>query len=884
MRRWVVVATTVVLVTTLVTRAEASAIEGKATPSAAKVKAGTVWTVEMAGAGCESESFRDHHTFAAVPNIGGDAGTYKDARKLVMTWTAGSASTDVFSGRWRRANGDYSGTYSQGGVTDSATLVPVSSGGCAVVATEPPSSSIAVGSAEVATATVTGQSGITPTGDVHFYLCPGTDPCTATSPGAVDLGRAAVSGSGATATATSASFIPAATGVYCLLGVYSGDGHYPAVSDSSITDGCFFVVATAPEVTTEPAAASIVLNSTDTDTATVTGDGGVTPTGSVTFYACLGDTCTVGAAANGGANLGTTRLSGSGGTATATSAAFTPSSTGAYCFLGVYSGDGNYTQASDGSTTDECFTVGSGSPLGPPLGLVALNKVGPHEVLSGGTGQFVVSGDILLNTDVENQPWSSTYVDPTTQASWMWDDALDAKTDSSIYVYGTIHSNDGTVDGDPLWPLDTCFSPEILGDGDPTSTSPAYRSGDPGTELPDNQVTCEEQGGSASVDYNNIDPTAPQVADPMQMTGAPPSPLDPGTDIACPGTSPQTISTLPTPDAQGLTTLSPGEYTFPVLLTGATTFEHCPNGSPGIYRFDDGLWIDPGAGDSVAGSNVVIATESPYPIAGNVAPDSQGQFVAGDAGNGAPCLPSDTMTSASSGNGTPERETSSSAPCGGTEPTTYGVIAYGDSTFEPDPSMSGTGDNFSLMIGGAPGSTVALSGPTSGAYGGADGAPGVVLYQDPTTQANYGLDAEPADGAAITINGVVYNASLSDYGTDAPLDYWDGRGGGIPFYAGGTLQTGVGTGWSGGPEESGGSVTLSGTAIVDDFNTDGATAITILEQPYEWPGGQLSSINRMMHLQPDVQPGHRSTQPKRSRGRGERTHRARVALCPCGTR
>ena len=117
-----------------------------------------------------------------------------------------------------------------------------------------------------------------------------------------------------------------------------------------------------------------------------------------------------------------------------------------------------------------------------------------------------------------------------------------------------------------------------------------------------------------------------------------------------------------------------------------------------------------------------------------------------------------------------------------------------------------------------------------------------MLYQDPNTQANYGFDAQAGDGADITINGVVYNASLSNYGADAPLDYWDGTGGGIPFYAGGTLQAGFGAGWSPGPTASTGSVTLTGTAIVDDFNTDGGTQITILGKPYSLPGDSTLSL------------------------------------------
>jgi hypothetical protein len=120
----------------------------------------------------------------------------------------------------------------------------------------------------------------------------------------------------------------------------------------------------------------------------------------------------------------------------------------------------------------------------------------------------------------------------------------------------------------------------------------------------------------------------------------------------------------------------------------------------------------------------------------------------------------------------------------------------------------------------------------------------MALYQDPTQQANYGFDAETGDSATIQVNGVVYNASLSNYGASAPQDYWDGVGGGVPFYAGGTLQTGFGAGWPStmGPAESEGSFTLKGTAIVDDFNTDGATTITILGQPYALPGGSSLSL------------------------------------------
>ena len=114
-----------------------------------------------------------------------------------------------------------------------------------------------------------------------------------------------------------------------------------------------------PAVSTAPVTATIVLGSSNADAATVTGVLGVTPTGTVHFYVCgpsVAATACTSTAAN-MVDLGSVALTGSGNTATATGPSFTPSATGTYCFVGVYSGDSNYAGASDGSTTRECFTV-----------------------------------------------------------------------------------------------------------------------------------------------------------------------------------------------------------------------------------------------------------------------------------------------------------------------------------------------------------------------------------------------------------------------------------------------------------------------------------------------------------------------------------------------
>lgn len=466
------------------------------------------------------------------------------------------------------------------------------------------------------------------------------------------------------------------------------------------------------------------------------------------------------------------------------------------------------------------YAVGSVGPKTTKtvnVGIVALNKMGPHEVLGGGTGNFDVSGDIFLDTNVSNNPWSSP------DFGLEWDDAIDAKTNSNLTVNGTIFSNNGADNGLQLWPLDTCFQRDGL--------------------VPSGTVKCIVTGGVVSITYNAISNNWPQFNDPL--AASPPDPLT--NNIGCPGAA--SVLDPPIQNVSGVMHLSPGVYDYAVdLSTSSAAFDDCPGGYTGVFSFEDGLSIDPPSGDSVTGNNVVISTKSSYPMADNVpgSVNTQGMFVASGGGNGAPCLPAATMTSAASGNGTPQSETNDGTDtptqCTGTNPPTYGVVAYDDQSIKVDPTMTGTGNNFSLMIGGA--GSVTLTGPTSGAYGGTNGFPGLVLYQDPQTPANYGFNAEPGDAATIQINGVVYNASLPFYGTTSPQDFWDGFGGGIPFYAGGTLQTGYGAGWpaSPGPTPSSGTVTLTGTAIVDDFNTDGGTSIDIVGEPYTLPGGGNLSL------------------------------------------
>jgi hypothetical protein len=209
-------------------------------------------------------------------------------------------------------------------------------------------------------ATVTGAaSGVDdPTGSVTFYECgptPSATPCTSASWTQFDT--ESLSGSANPGTTTSAAFTPDDTGYWCFAAVYSGDSNYTGSSDKT-TDECFDVAASASSTATTPTHSSIVLGSTNTDAAVVTGNvAGGSPTGNVTFYEC-GSTpsptpCT--SLTNQVGSPVTVTASG-GHTSTAQSAAFTPTAAGYWCFAAVYSGDSNYAGSSD-KTTDECFDV-----------------------------------------------------------------------------------------------------------------------------------------------------------------------------------------------------------------------------------------------------------------------------------------------------------------------------------------------------------------------------------------------------------------------------------------------------------------------------------------------------------------------------------------------
>ncbi len=222
------------------------------------------------------------------------------------------------------------------------------------------------------------QAADTPSGDVTFFLC-GPIATGSCDSGGTNLGTGTLSGSGATASATSPDVNTSASrltpGRYCFRAEWPGDSNYPgALSEFGGTNGtneCFTVKTITTTTTTTPSAGSggtTTFGSTVTDHAVVQADqsGDGTPTGTVTFFVCdpsqtSGGACPDPHGSQVGSPVTTTAVSGSSPPASsADSIGVKVNKTGTWCFRAVYTPGGangsNYTGSSDASS-GECFTV-----------------------------------------------------------------------------------------------------------------------------------------------------------------------------------------------------------------------------------------------------------------------------------------------------------------------------------------------------------------------------------------------------------------------------------------------------------------------------------------------------------------------------------------------
>src|SRR5215831_6715326 len=229
------------------------------------------------------------------------------------------------------------------------------------------------------TATVTGnQAADTPSGTVTFFMCSQVPAGSSCSSGGTNIGTGTLSGSGATASATSpdvnTSASPLGAGRYCFRAEWPGDANYPAAlvefGGANGANECFTVRTITTTTTTTPSVGhggTTTFGSQVTDHAVVQADqsGDGTPTGTVTFFICNPLQTVAGACPSGGTQVGnpvtTQAVGGSSPPASfADSDAVTVNMTGTWCFRGVYTpggaNGGNYSGSSDASS-GECFTV-----------------------------------------------------------------------------------------------------------------------------------------------------------------------------------------------------------------------------------------------------------------------------------------------------------------------------------------------------------------------------------------------------------------------------------------------------------------------------------------------------------------------------------------------
>jgi len=258
---------------------------------------------------------------------------------------------------------------------------------------------VTAGQAVTFTATISGTAGQAPTGTVTFKdgsTVLGTATLSAITADTADLWSAQ-------ATFTTSTL---ATGMHTIQAIYSGDSGYLG-SSASLSQNVSSSTATASTTTLSSSATAALPGQAVTFTTTITGSGGGTPTGTVTFH-------------DGGTVLGTATLSAisSGAQATFTISTLT---NGTHIITAVYSGDSTYAgstssallesiQPASSSTTTLSSSTTSSAP-GQAVTLTATVRTSGGAAPTG-TVTFqdgcTVLGTVTLSPGLNDMPGSST--------------------------------------------------------------------------------------------------------------------------------------------------------------------------------------------------------------------------------------------------------------------------------------------------------------------------------------------------------------------------------------------------------------------------------------------------------------------------------------------
>src|ERR1700722_404925 len=317
-------------------------------------------------------------------SVTGPGGTVLSCANVGSTTLAGSGGTATATCQINNAlAGQYSAYAVYGGDTNyltstSNTDTPTVSQASTAsnVVSDNVSASTVTGDSFTFTDTIVGVDGITPSGSVTWSV---------TGPGGTGLscanvGSTTLAGSGGTATAT-CQINNALAGQYSAYAVYGGDTNY-LTSTSNTDTPTVSQASTASNVVSDNVSASTVTGDSFTFTDTIVGGDGITPSGSVT-WSVTGPGGTVLSCAN----VGSTTLAGSGGTATAT-CQINNALAGQYSAYAVYGGDTNYLTSTSNTDTP---TVSQAS--------TASNVVSDNVSASTVTGDSFTFTDTIVGVD-----------------------------------------------------------------------------------------------------------------------------------------------------------------------------------------------------------------------------------------------------------------------------------------------------------------------------------------------------------------------------------------------------------------------------------------------------------------------------------------------------
>ena len=292
------------------------------------------------------------YTFTTSRSVSGNA-----------TYSTPSGYTPTTTGTWNWV-AVYSGDGNNNGVNsvcggEPVTVNPASLG---IGTTASPASEV-VGSGPLNdSATLSG--GDNPTGTITWYLFGPTQTCTATPTLASQYTfTTSRSVSGNATYSTPSGYTPTMTGTWNWVAVYSGDGNNNGVDSVCGGEPVTVNPASLGIGTTASPASEVVGSGPLNDSATLSG--GDNPTGTITWY-LFGPTQTCTATPTLASQYTfTTSRSVSGNATYSTPSGYTPTMTGTWNWVAVYSGDGN-NNGVNSICSHEQVTVNPASPPPPP--------------------------------------------------------------------------------------------------------------------------------------------------------------------------------------------------------------------------------------------------------------------------------------------------------------------------------------------------------------------------------------------------------------------------------------------------------------------------------------------------------------------------------------